>query len=1043
MMHLEVLKPNGEIEMHPLDSQRGVTNIGRHPDNDIVVQGENFPPFFAILEHQTPPYRLIVLSEEAEVRLHDRVLSPHTPVELPDDALIQVNGYVLTLLRDEAAALPAPAAEAAALPRRRTGETSLVPFADRKDDILYADISPREYETDVEQTVVCQLTVANAGEIVAAFHIHVEGLPADWVAVSSPEVYLHEDEQAQITIAITPPRHPTSRAGIHYFAVRVTSPNYPGREAQIGLILTIHPYYEFLVGSLSPSRQTLSWRKRTGEARYTITNRSNTSATFQLLGEDDERRCTVEFLIPGDEGVQTLARQATITVPAGRRLTIPLRITPPPPPLLGWRRRIHSVMITTTMTGEEQSPHTLISQIATRPLIGPLTLIVLGVLLALLLVLVATPRIYAFEAIPHIVEEGKEVTLSWRVSPFVQRITIDGVDADLTPGTTSITVVPQPPATTYQLHANNILSRFFTQLEDRRIQTVHVMPPVPVINMFTLDRQQVVSGEPFTIKWSVSDAERITLIVGNVSEAIPPEEQTGERTYTLYDNALLVLEVSSATGSTLRSHFVKVVHPKVEFFEVVPSEITLGERVTLSWMVSGRDTVTISPFPDALPASGTIPHYPQETTAYVLTVPAGDTEIKVVRSVIVHPQPISETLASQPPTIDVFTVSPDTIGPEGGTVQLAWSISGRVTNVTIESLDAYNGDHLPPQDIITITLKQPTTFLLTAYNGVLSTSQAVEVTLDEKAAEEAAAEAEAQQPPEITFFKLEGDTGFEGSVTFVEQQQTAEGWPLAFYRVAQGAKILLSWETANADAVTLNGEDQPPVGDTTRVLAADADYRLVATNTAGGQEVQALIHAEAVPTTHPPQPPTVLYPADGQTGVAADGLTLRWQSSAPDGDPLTYDLALGTVNPPPLLAGNLNAPNYTLSTPLVPNTTYYWSVTVRDGTYTTTGPVWSFTTAAPTLCTPVLLDPAMGAVNVPLTPTFRWQCDNAANLPLTYALALGTAPQPLPIVADQIAATTYTPSTPLAPNTTYYWLVIVKSGSESRMSQTGQFTTTP
>jgi hypothetical protein len=74
-------------------------------------------------------------------------------------------------------------------------------------------------------------------------------------------------------------------------------------------------------------------------------------------------------------------------------------------------------------------------------------------------------------------------------------------------------------------------------------------------------------------------------------------------------------------------------------------------------------------------------------------------------------------------------------------------------------------------------------------------------------------------------------------------------------------------------------------------------------------------------------------------------LTMRWNASDDDGDPLTYDVYLGTNNPPTdIVVADRSSNNYTPSL-LSGETTYFWRVVAKDGHGgTTSGPVWSFTT---------------------------------------------------------------------------------------------------
>ena len=94
----------------------------------------------------------------------------------------------------------------------------------------------------------------------------------------------------------------------------------------------------------------------------------------------------------------------------------------------------------------------------------------------------------------------------------------------------------------------------------------------------------------------------------------------------------------------------------------------------------------------------------------------------------------------------------------------------------------------------------------------------------------------------------------------------------------------------------------------------------------------------------PPLPPSLPIPADAAANVSVMA-TLQWTCADPDGGaPLVYDVYFGTTSPPPLLVGNLPAPQFSPG-PLVLDTQYYWRVVGRDGPGSeTSGPEWSFRT---------------------------------------------------------------------------------------------------
>jgi uncharacterized repeat protein (TIGR01451 family) len=73
--------------------------------------------------------------------------------------------------------------------------------------------------------------------------------------------------------------------------------------------------------------------------------------------------------------------------------------------------------------------------------------------------------------------------------------------------------------------------------------------------------------------------------------------------------------------------------------------------------------------------------------------------------------------------------------------------------------------------------------------------------------------------------------------------------------------------------------------------------------------------------------------------------TLAWEPSIDlNCDAITYDLAFGTISPPPIIDYGLTSPYYDPGV-LVSGTTYYWEVVVQDGHSMIIGPVWSFSTA--------------------------------------------------------------------------------------------------
>lgn len=145
-------------------------------------------------------------------------------------------------------------------------------------------------------------------------------------------------------------------------------------------------------------------------------------------------------------------------------------------------------------------------------------------------------------------------------------------------------------------------------------------------------------------------------------------------------------------------------------------------------------------------------------------------------------------------------------------------------------------------------------------------------------------------------------------------------------------------------------------------------------------------------TNNPPTIPSSPSPESGATGVSRT-TNLSWTGGDPDaGDAVTYVVKFGAANPPTatVCTGLTTAPcDPSPSGDLTAGTTYYWQVVATDSySASTTGPVWSFTTAAaPTVTTqPTNQSATVGgsatftaAATGNPTPTVKWQVQTTAS----------------------------------------------------------------
>jgi hypothetical protein len=128
-------------------------------------------------------------------------------------------------------------------------------------------------------------------------------------------------------------------------------------------------------------------------------------------------------------------------------------------------------------------------------------------------------------------------------------------------------------------------------------------------------------------------------------------------------------------------------------------------------------------------------------------------------------------------------------------------------------------------------------------------------------------------------------------------------------------------------------------------------------------------------STQAPYLPYCWSPVSGSTGVPPDSVVLVWAGGDQDGDCITYDIYLGTDNPPPWVATQSVKETYQPGT-LLPFTTYYWMITATDDQGMTASSVSNFTTGAPVPHV-LSLSPSQNDLAVPVTSNISvvFDCD--------------------------------------------------------------------
>ncbi len=196
---------------------------------------------------------------------------------------------------------------------------------------------------------VAVLSLTNRGRIVDDFAVTVDGLPPEWLRLSRPAVSLLPGDSAEVEIAISPPRHEFSEAGVYDFTVTVAS-GQGGREVVVPGKVEVTPFRD-VAWSMAPVRA-----KR--DFRVIATNRGNSREVFRLEGQDDEEALRYEF------------QQPAMDLPPGGEGAVAFRVAPRKKPYFG-AENVRPFRITATSVADGTVHGGAMGQLVIHPPLQP------------------------------------------------------------------------------------------------------------------------------------------------------------------------------------------------------------------------------------------------------------------------------------------------------------------------------------------------------------------------------------------------------------------------------------------------------------------------------------------------------------------------------------------------------------------------------------------------------------------------------------------------------------------------------------------------
>ncbi len=924
MSQLELILPSGEVQFLDIEAEKGVINIGRHPENDIVIDAPDVLDFHAVLDCRRRPYQLINFGDNG-VRLNGDPVARNIPQEAQPWDQITLAGYTLLWL-DETKTAPAggsrssaggrsgagprpaigAAVAAAALGAAATagsqsppGLPRLAPVAERLDDIILVELSERNWTEDVDNPITFTATITNSGPLVAGFELSVDGLSPEWVQASEWSIRLFEGARKDIQISINAPREPASRAGAHPFVVTVRSYDYPEHVCSRSAMLTLNPYYEFDLSDLDPKQQSVYFQRNrhTATALLDVVNRGNSDLPLRLDGTDDERACQFEF--QSGEGGPRRARQIELRVAPDETATITTYITPTARRIFSARATLHPVNFTATLLGPLPLTQVASGSVTNKPLFGVGSLLLALAFLVFLVILVFRPQLYDFGTDRDSVVAGESVVFRWNASPFTTaRIDPDIGELDRSAGTREL----KPRDTrVYKLTGENFLSRLLGFLAPvARERLVAVDPVKPKITAFGVNPKNPLTGDTVTIFWEVAGADEVSLITNGAPETLPKEQlAVGQRRVKVEGDLRYELLAKNYYGTASDNFAIRpnvptptpIPPPQILRFDVKPAVITAGMEVAIEWEVIGADRVTLSPLiagADGYPPKGAISQKPVNNTQYILTAFNGTVRISRQQDVTVGPAP-TPTPVPKAPVISLFKVLPNPVtvlnANSPATVTLTWQVQGSYTNIEISNPDIGKLSNLTREGSLIVSVAKTTFFLMAATNVDQVASQTAEVaavpaTPTPTPAPTATPVPTPIPPPVITSFSLSSGASPAAPDEVTQVLDPALPANTLKYQVLAGARAKFAWAVSGATEVKLQGAAVPNPGEAIFPITSAGPWQLTAKNDGPGTSGRFIVielRARPIPpapsqftgqnSANPPLKLSWSYPAGSQNDI--------------------------------------------------------------------------------------------------------------------------------------------------------------------------------
>jgi serine/threonine protein kinase len=301
---------------------QAVITLGRNADNAIVLPAEGVSRHHARLQATSLGWEVVDLGGINGTFVNDRRLRADDPTPLTPGQRLRVGPYELVLKGPEvtpyqsdlAATMTMGGVTAVSLGQttpspQSTPSPQTTQPAEREEAPLGLFLAQDAYTVEPGRQLTINMEIFNRGDLADRVTVRVQGVPPSWVTTPHECVQAPAGETVQLSIAVRPPRHPSTSTGRQRLRVELVSQRYPNVRVgeSISLIVTGFVAFE---ASLDNTQVRLP-----DTVGVVIRNTGNIDAEFSVTANDRQR------------AIRFQGQKGRVPVAAGRSRTVELEMS--------------------------------------------------------------------------------------------------------------------------------------------------------------------------------------------------------------------------------------------------------------------------------------------------------------------------------------------------------------------------------------------------------------------------------------------------------------------------------------------------------------------------------------------------------------------------------------------------------------------------------------------------------------------------------------------------------------------------------------------